>query len=86
MRMTSPRIISGETKRPLRLRYNEHFRDAIGRKEDTPMGDHFRMVHAQTDHSPPPFEVRVLTTVHGERPSSGLFQKAFYIKFVVCSL
>ena len=27
----------GETKLPLRLRYNEHLRDMIGRKEDTLM-------------------------------------------------
>ena len=50
----------GGTKRPLRLRYNEHLRDMIGRKEDTPMGDHFRMAHPQADHTPPPFEVSVL--------------------------
>ena len=35
----------GETKRPIRLRYNEHVRDAIGKKPDTPMGDHFGNAH-----------------------------------------
>ena len=35
----------GETNRPIRLRYNEHVRDAIGNKPDTPMGDHFGNTH-----------------------------------------
>ena len=38
-------IYIGETKRPLRLRFNEHVRDAFNRTPDTPMGDHFRDVH-----------------------------------------
>ena len=50
----------GETKRPLRLRYNEHVRDMTGRKEDTPMGDHFRTAHPQAGHTLQPFEVKVL--------------------------
>ena len=50
----------GETKRPLRLRYNEHLRDAIGRKADTPMGDHFRIAHPSTNSTPPPFDAQVV--------------------------
>ena len=36
----------GESKRPVRLRFNEHLRDAINRSQDTPMGDHFRECHS----------------------------------------
>ena len=50
----------GETKRPLRLRYNEHVRDMLSRKEDTPMGDHFRLTHPDADDTPSPFDVKVL--------------------------
>ena len=35
----------GETKRPLRLRFNEHVRDMLNGTQDTPMGDHFRERH-----------------------------------------
>ena len=50
----------GETKRPIRLRYNEHLRDMIGRNDDTPMGDHFRESHPEADHKPSPIQVKVL--------------------------
>ena len=36
----------GETKRPVRLRFNEHVNDAINRTPDTPLGDHFRGAHS----------------------------------------
>ena len=36
----------GETKRPVRLRFNEHLRDAINKTPDTPIGDHFMTTHA----------------------------------------
>ena len=52
-------IYVGETKRPLRLRYNEHLRDISNRK-DTPMGDHFRMVHPDAESTAVPIEARVL--------------------------
>lgn len=50
----------GESKRPLRLRYNEHLRDMVGRKEDTPMGDHFREAHENTHTTSTPIEAKVL--------------------------
>ena len=50
----------GETKRPLRLRYNEHLRDIMNRKEDTPMGDHFRTAHPGIDITAPPIGAKVL--------------------------
>lgn len=50
----------GESKRPLRLRYNEHVRDMVSRKVDTPMGEHFRTAHPEAGHTPIPFEVKVL--------------------------
>ena len=56
-------IYVGETKRPFRLRYNEHLRDISSRKEDTPMGDHFRMVHPDADSTALPIEARVLRGV-----------------------
>ena len=39
----------GETKRPVRLRFNEHLRDALNKSEDTPMGDHFRECHMDVE-------------------------------------
>ena len=36
----------GETKRLLRLRFNEHLRDAKNRTRDTPFGDHMRSLHS----------------------------------------
>ena len=44
----------GETKRPVRLRYNEHLRDGSNRTFDTPIGDHFITKHPEqniTDHT-----------------------------------
>ena len=59
----------GETKRPVRLRYNEHLRDAISRKADTPMGDHFRIAHPSANSTPPPFDAQVVyrATDHPDR-------------------
>lgn len=39
-------VYIGETKRPLRLRFNEHVRDSKHRTPDTPMGDHFQVSHS----------------------------------------
>ena len=50
----------GETKRPLRLRYNEHVRDMVGRKDETPMGDHFRTAHPEASHTPTTIQAHVL--------------------------
>ena len=37
----------GESKRPIRLRFNEHVRNMLNASPDTPLGDHFRERHAQ---------------------------------------
>ena len=50
----------GETKRPVRLRFNEHLRDAHNETEDTPMGDHFREYHTGTDGGANPLGIRIL--------------------------
>ncbi|XP_043195743.1 uncharacterized protein LOC122367039 [Amphibalanus amphitrite] len=49
----------GETKRPVRLRFNEHLRDALNKTHDTPMGDHFQECHS-THEGGIPLKVRVL--------------------------
>ena len=43
----------GETGRMVRLRYNEHLRDAKNKRKDSPWGDHFSQEHqnAQPDHT-----------------------------------
>ena len=38
-------IYIGESKRPVRLRFNEHVRSMLGLTENTPLGDHFRKEH-----------------------------------------
>ena len=35
--------------RPIRLRYNEHRRDAINHTTNSPFGDHFSSQHSQHD-------------------------------------
>ena len=35
----------GGSKRPVRLRFNEHVRSMLGATEYTPLGDHFRKKH-----------------------------------------
>ena len=37
----------GESMRPVRLRYNEHRRDALNKTANTPFGDHFQKEHTQ---------------------------------------
>ena len=44
-----------ETKRPVRLRFNEHIRDALNASEGTPMRDHFNERHPSTDVRGPAF-------------------------------
>ena len=36
----------GESVRPVRLRYNEHRRDALNKTANTPFGDHFQKEHS----------------------------------------
>ena len=51
----------GETKRPVRLRFNEHRRDALHETQDTPMGDHFRETHSASSSSDSiPLKIRIL--------------------------
>ena len=46
-------IPSLNSKRSVRLRYNEHLRDAKNNTKNTPFGEHFKQCHpdANTDHS-----------------------------------
>ena len=39
----------GESMRPVRLRYNEHRRDAINKTANTPFGEHFLTKHSQDE-------------------------------------
>ena len=51
----------GETKRSVRLRFNEHLRDARHRNPDTPLGDHMTACHP--DHQTQPdkcFRISIL--------------------------
>ena len=50
----------GETKRPVRLRFNEHYRDVQNETEDSPMGDHFRESHPQAEGHTVPLSIRIL--------------------------
>ena len=53
-------IYIGETKRPVRLRFNEHIRDALNASEGTPMGDHFNERHPSTDVPSNPLQLQIL--------------------------
>ena len=50
----------GETKRPVRLRFNEHLRDALHGAQDTPMGDHFRESHPASEGGSIPLRMGIL--------------------------
>ena len=50
----------GETKRPVRLRFNEHIRDAQNATEGTPMGEHFKQRHSATDLDPVPLQIKIM--------------------------
>ena len=43
----------GESKRSVRLRFNEHVRDAKNKTKNTPFGEHFTQYHSESeiDHS-----------------------------------
>ena len=62
-----------ESKRPLRLRYNEHFRCAVNETKLTPIGDHFESCHGAVTKeeklADPPLQVKVLmkTRDHPDR-------------------
>ena len=63
----------GESKRPLRLRYNEHLRCAQNETELTPVGDHFKSNHSGITKAEksydPPLEIKILmkTRDHPDR-------------------
>ena len=50
----------GETKRPVRLRFNEHVRDAHNGTEGTPSGDHFKEHHSIARGSSTPLAMQIL--------------------------
>ena len=49
----------GETKRPVRLRFNVHLRDALNESEGSSISDHFREYHPQT-RVPIPLQITVI--------------------------
>ena len=55
-------VYIGETKRPLRLRFNEHVRDMTNRTPDTPLGDHFTEKHGDSivDGTSAPLKIKIL--------------------------
>ena len=50
----------GETKRPVRLRFNEHLRDSKNKTADTPFGDHMRIHHPDANVTSTTLKVRIL--------------------------
>ena len=50
----------GETKRPVRLRFNEHLRDSKNKTTDTPFGDHMRIHHPDANVTSTTLKVRIL--------------------------
>ena len=63
----------GESKRPLRLRFNEHLRCAVNETQLTPIGDHFASCHRgmskEDKLANPPLDVKILmkTKDHPDR-------------------
>ena len=50
----------GETKRQVRLRFNEHLRDAKNRTRDTPFGEHMRACHSNIDITTASLKINIL--------------------------
>ena len=50
----------GESKRPIRLRFNEHVLDAKKHSGDTPFGDHFRERHSEDVLPEHPLSIKIL--------------------------
>ena len=50
----------GETKRLVRLRFNEHLRDAKNKTPDTPFGDHMKKQHPDINISASTLNIRIL--------------------------
>lgn len=59
----------GETKRPIRLRYNEHLLAAKHSTEDTPLGDHFADVHQGVTLPQQPLSVKILEKQTKDHPN-----------------
>ena len=59
----------GESKRPVRLRFNEHVRSMLGATEYTPLGDHFRNKHPGINREKSMLGVQILrrTLDHPDR-------------------
>ena len=57
----------GETGRMVRLRYNEHLRDAKNQRRDSPLGDHFREDHRGIQPSPSHVTAAIIQVCKTER-------------------
>ena len=57
----------GETGRMVRLRYNEHLRDAKNNRTDSPWGEHFKKEHQNHQPDPRSITARVLQVCNNER-------------------
>ncbi|XP_043233381.1 uncharacterized protein LOC122387335 [Amphibalanus amphitrite] len=57
----------GETGRHIRLRYNEHLRDAKNHRMDSPWGDHFRDDHPRCRPEPQHIAAKILQTCNTSR-------------------
>lgn len=57
----------GESGRMVRLRYNEHLRDAKNQRRDSPWGDHFSIDHPNSLPNPKSITVRILQVCTNER-------------------
>ena len=51
----------------VRLRYNEHLRDAKNKRRDSPIGDHFRNEHPNFQPDPTHLTVKILQVCRSER-------------------
>lgn len=57
----------GETGRTVRLRYNEHLRDAKNQRRDSPWGEHFLTEHGNTQPDPKSITAEILQVCRTER-------------------
>ena len=57
----------GETGRMVRLRYNEHLRDAKNKRKDSPWGDHFSNEHQNAQPDPTTITASILQACSHDR-------------------
>ena len=57
----------GETGRMVRLRYNEHLRDAKNKRRDSPWGEHFLNEHRNSQPDPKSVIARIIQVCSKER-------------------